>query len=81
MQCKCRSSYGLSFFYCCQEFQSRVGFLKQRKKVYLRLAATRDEGDGPTFLAMGSNHYMNVFGDAPWEVDGRETNADTFFCN
>ena len=79
-QCKRRGNYAVVFFPGIL-LSRNPKYLKQRQNVYLRLAATRDDGDGPTFLALGSNHYMNVFGDAPWEADGRETNTDTFLRN
>ena len=42
----------------------------------LRLAATNDIRDGMTYLSPGSNHYMNVYGDASWEIAGRESHTD-----
>ena len=44
----------------------------------LRLASTLDPGDGKSYLSPASGHYMNFFGDAPWELCGRETFED--FC-
>ena len=38
-----------------------------------RLACTLDPADGPTCLSMASGHYLNFYGDAPWELCGRET--------
>ncbi|CAE7465291.1 unnamed protein product, partial [Symbiodinium pilosum] len=40
------------------------------------LAATNDIRDGMTYLSPGSNHYMNVYGDASWEIAGRESHTD-----
>ena len=48
------------------------------KKKTLRLASTLDPGDGKGYLSPASRHYMNFFGDAPWELCGRETFED--FC-
>ena len=41
-----------------------------------RFASTSDPSDGRTFLSAGSAHYMNLYGDAPWELCGRESHAD-----
>ena len=48
-----------------------------RKKT-LRLASTLGPGDGKSYLSPASGHYMNFFGDTPWELCGRETFED--FC-
>ncbi|CAE7837692.1 unnamed protein product [Symbiodinium necroappetens] len=41
-----------------------------------RFASTVDPMDGQTTLSLGSAHYTNFFGDAPWELCGRESHED-----
>ncbi|CAE7830905.1 unnamed protein product [Symbiodinium sp. CCMP2592] len=41
-----------------------------------RFASTVDPVDGQTFLSPGSGHYMNCFGDSPWELCGLESKDD-----
>ena len=45
-------------------------------ELQLRFASTVDPMDGQTTLSLGSAHYMNFFGDAPWELCGRESHED-----
>ncbi|CAE7219724.1 unnamed protein product [Symbiodinium sp. CCMP2456] len=51
-----------------------------------RFASTIDPLDDQTSLSMGSAHYLNFFGDSPWELCGRESHEDlssnrtTGFC-
>ena len=42
--------------------------------VQLRLASTADCGDGVTFLALNSSHYLNIFADSGWRnsIETRE---------
>ena len=46
-------------------------------RVRLRLASTVDPLDGRAYLSPASGHYLNLFGDAPWELCDRESNEDS----